>query len=377
LLLAGCSGHPTPGSIDDADVGSSGEGGSATTSSDSGSADDGGRCAPSLASIEQDVFVPHCLGSGCHEAQSPAAGLDLQSEELAARLVGVSAAICDGVLVIPADPDGSLLYQKITDGQTCGVAMPPDVPLGELEVACVRGWIDALDQTCEGCGGDVCIDLETDPGHCGACDEVCPPTATCVGGECKCPDGLEVCGTGCVNTQTNPSHCGGCDVVCGDDEVCNAGACSDGCDDLHECDGACVNLDTDAEHCGACGTPCGMAETCNAGRCGCLADPKSYAADIEPIFVAQCTNMGCHRPPAPSENLDLTAGNGHGELVDVASEQCAQRLLVSPGKPGDSYLLDKLLGQSLCFGSQMPKASPLPAADIQAVADWICTGAAP
>lgn len=93
--------------------------------------------------------------------------------------------------------------------------------------------------------------------------------------------------------------------------------------------------------------------------------------------VAQCTNMGCHRPPAPSENLDLTAGNGHGELVDVASEQCAQRLLVSPGKPGDSDLLDKLLGQSLCFGSQMPKASPLPAADIQAVADWICTGAAP
>jgi hypothetical protein len=373
VIAAGCSGDSTSGSVHETETGSSPDAGvSETTTSDGG-----GACAPSIVSLQQDIFIPRCLGTGCHETQSPAAGLDLQSEEVAARVVGVTGSICDGVLVIPGDPDGSLLYAKIIDAQTCGVAMPPDSPLGNLEVACIHDWIEALEQSCETCGGDVCIDRQTDPAHCGSCEHACPPTASCIGGACACPNELEVCGPSCVNTQTQPSHCGGCDIVCDDAQVCNAGTCSDGCDDLHECDGACVDLDTDPDHCGGCNAPCGMGSTCNAGSCGCLGDPKSYAADIEPLFVADCLNMGCHRPPAPSEGLDLSAGNGYAELVNVPSEQCAQRLLVTPGNPGESYLLDKLLGQNMCTGSQMPKSSPLPAAQIQAVADWICTGAAP
>jgi hypothetical protein len=83
----------------------------------------------------------------------------------------------------------------------------------------------------------------------------------------------------------------------------------------------------------------------------------------------------CHSPPAPSASLDLTAGTGYGALVGVPSEQCAQRLLVSPGNPGESYLLDKIVGQNLCSGTQMPKSAPLSASQIQAVSDWICTGA--
>lgn len=78
-----------------------------------------------------------------------------------------------------------------------------------------------------------------------------------------------------------------------------------------------------------------------------------------------------------AEGLDLTSGAGYAHLVGVASSQCANRLLVSPGAPAESYLLDKLLGQNICSGSQMPKAGSLPAADIEAVTSWICSGAAP
>jgi len=34
------------------------------------------------------------------------------------------------------------------------------------------------------CGVDECVDLQTDPGHCGDCDLACDPGQTCVGGHC-------------------------------------------------------------------------------------------------------------------------------------------------------------------------------------------------
>lgn len=83
-------------------------------------------------------------------------------------------------------------------------------------------------------------------------------------------------------------------------------------------------------------------------------------------------------PNGGAEDLSLAMGSGFGELVGVASMQCADRLLVSPGAPGASYLVDKLNGVDLCAGTKMPKMGPgLNAAERQVVADWICSGAAP
>ena len=77
----------------------------------------------------------------------------------------------------------------------------------------------------------------------------------------------------------------------------------------------------------------------------------------------------------PQEGLDLTTGNAHAELVDVDSVQCQNRKLVLPGSPSESYLMDKMLNVDLCSGTKMPKLGTLPAADIQIVSDWICSGA--
>lgn len=75
--------------------------------------------------------------------------------------------------------------------------------------------------------------------------------------------------------------------------------------------------------------------------------------------------------------LDLTLAKSYAELVKVQSSQCAAgRLRVKPGAASDSYLMQKLLGVSLCSGTQMPKAgSSLSNADLEAVAAWICQGA--
>ena len=47
-------------------------------------------------------------------------------------------------LVVPGDPDGSLLYQKMTATPGCGDRMPQGAdPLTDAELAMVRSWIAA------------------------------------------------------------------------------------------------------------------------------------------------------------------------------------------------------------------------------------------
>jgi hypothetical protein len=45
--------------------------------------------------------------------------------------------------VVPFDPDGSLLVQKLEDTQPCGDQMPPGGKLSNASLALVRAWIAA------------------------------------------------------------------------------------------------------------------------------------------------------------------------------------------------------------------------------------------
>lgn len=100
-----------------------------------------------------------------------------------------------------------------------------------------------------------------------------------------------------------------------------------------------------------------------------------FSADVQPIFDASCTGNACHGGIMPAENLDLTAGVAHGELVGIPAGQCGDRLRVAPGNPDASYLIAKLRGVDLCSGTRMPKTGSLPASQIQTIADWIAQGA--
>jgi hypothetical protein len=237
---------------------------------------------------------------------------------------------------------------------------------------------DATGPDCETCGGAACIDVMTDPAHCGGCDMPCPPGIACDQGTCACPDGTMQCGDACVDPTADGQHCGGCDQPCEADLVCLDGQCSMGCGALTECAGGCVDPDTNALHCGGCDSPCPSGAACEGGACTCAGPEVSYAADLEPMFVADCGGMGCHGGVLPQDGLDLESGAGYAGLVGVASEQCGDRLLVEPGQPDTSYLLDKMLGVDMCMGTRMPKgAMPYSAAQIDLITAWICQGAPP
>ncbi len=90
------------------------------------------------------IFVPHCGGSGCHGANAPQQDLDLVSAGVASRVVGIEAKACSVTLADPADPEGSLIYLKLSPTPPCGAPMPlARPPLSRADAACVLAWIAA------------------------------------------------------------------------------------------------------------------------------------------------------------------------------------------------------------------------------------------
>lgn len=74
--------------------------------------------------------------------------------------------------------------------------------------------------------------------------------------------------------------------------------------------------------------------------------------------------------------MDLSTGAAYSSIVNVASQECTSRLRVKPGDPAGSYLMNKLMGVNLCYGSQMPKiGTSLPQTEIDLIGAWICNGA--
>jgi hypothetical protein len=100
----------------------------------------GGPCGDVIGRI----FAPNCGGSACHGSDAPQQDLDLVSPGVPSRVVGVGGKGCSVPLADPADPEGSLIYQKLLPNPPCGGQMPlARPPLGRADVACVLAWIAA------------------------------------------------------------------------------------------------------------------------------------------------------------------------------------------------------------------------------------------
>jgi hypothetical protein len=107
--------------------------------SDSGPANgDGGRAA---CPDTPDLFAKACSSAGCHGPVDKIQGLDLQSPNVASRLVGVRA-MGGGLLIDPANPNQSVIYTKLTPTPPFGARMPSGEPaLDDATVACVLSWV--------------------------------------------------------------------------------------------------------------------------------------------------------------------------------------------------------------------------------------------
>jgi len=97
------------------------------------------------------------------------------------------------------------------------------------------------------------------------------------------------------------------------------------------------------------------------------------------VFTPACATTSCHSGnPPPNAPVSLDVGRAYDETVGKPSSQ-APLLLVNPGDPEASYLLQKILGTAGSSGgvwTRMPiGAPPLSAAEIDAIETWIANGA--
>jgi len=94
------------------------------------------------------------------------------------------------------------------------------------------------------------------------------------------------------------------------------------------------------------------------------------------IFTPNCAFSGCHGS-VPSENMSLLPDDIAASIIDVQSNQRPSLKRIDPNNPDESYLLQKVSGTGA--KAQMPPlgGTPLSAAQIQLIVDWVNAGAPP
>ncbi len=366
-LLTDVTSGPCEPRCDGRDCGSDGCGGSC------GDCGDGELCQTDSGLCVAEDCTPNCAGVQCGpDGCGGVCGTCEAPESCTDAGQCTCVADCDGKV---CGTDGC--------GGSCGSCTLDDVCDGGM-CACVPDC-DAKMCGPDGCGGS-CGDC-TAPQVCntrmGTCADNCTPDCdgricgddgcggscgTCDAGETCLSDGTCACVPDCVGKVCGGDGCGGSCGDCDANETCTSGAC--------ECVPDCSGKSCGGDGCGgSCGT-CLSGGTCNAGVCEY--GDVSFADDLMPIFDQHgCGTNNCHGGVMPRENLDMSSTQvAYDDMVGQPAEQCNDRLLVEAGSPSTSYLIDKVVGSDLCFGSRMPKSgSGLSDSEIDLIRIWILDGA--
>ena len=115
------------------------------------SAGDSGSC-PNIPNF----FATTCTASTCHNSKDDEQGLDLQSPDVASRLVGVAATEVAGagLLINPSSPAKSVVYLKMTSSPPFGARMPlGGNPVDPTTLACVLSWIEQVASSADAAAG--------------------------------------------------------------------------------------------------------------------------------------------------------------------------------------------------------------------------------
>ena len=167
------------------------------------------------------VFLAGCASDAVHDEQNECKSDDGRS------FFCKSDQFCGPNMCVDVSDEHCTGYGKgCTNGNTCDTKEKKCVCRSDENKACSL-WCTQ---------DDGCVDLKTNPKHCGAEGTACDVSKAemCVEGVCldKCPSDYEKCGDMCINTETDPNNCGGCGVACpapGENNVsrsyCQAGEC--------------------------------------------------------------------------------------------------------------------------------------------------------
>lgn len=204
---------------------------------------------------------------------------------------------------------------------------------------CDQGVCRSKEQGCSGgrlACGTTCVDVQTNAGHCGACDNACGAGKTCSAGSCVCAPGFTACGSDCANLQTDAEHCGACGVTCSGGQVCQNASCVCPAQQVL-CGGQCADTQSDETNCGACGTACQGGQTCEAGQCVCPAGQE--LCGTPPVCVDTLSNdehcgmcgVSCELAESCTEGSCEGGALGEDGCVGLAQNLTLEQIAVYQG----------------------------------------------
>ena len=105
-----------------------------------------------------------------------------------------------------------------------------------------------------------------------------------------------------------------------------------------------------------------------------------YDNDVEHIFNARCAS--CHGGASPIVGLSLENVGGIWQTaVNVPADGWLGWDRIVPSRPGESYLVYKIIGDRRIVGKQMPRilmegeqTQPLSQKEMETISDWIASG---
>ena len=256
-----------------------------------------------------------------------------------------------------------------TCGDACPAATGPNqaasCSAGQCSVGCDSGYADCNSDQSDGC--ETPLGTLTD---CAACADACATQANSApvcdatsGCSLTCDTGYLDCNKdttdGCeVDDQTDPQHCGTCDNACALEAnttapTCTAGACVLGCSAGYaDCDGdyttGCeVDLNTDAANCGACNAPCTGSYVCIGGTC--VPPPAGTLDQSFPYDPTSTTTIGVAGPVYQTYVASITGSLGQVAFWNAQGGGCSTYTLeVYEGAGTGGTLLGSLAAVQAC-----------------------------
>ncbi len=354
--------------------------------------------APTLASVQANVFNPSC--TVCHSGANAPQGLRLDAANSFTNLVGVPSPQASSLLrVAPGDPGQSYLIHKLEGTASVGDQMPlggPPIPQSTINF--VRQWI--TDGALPVSGGSpamppVVVSLAPGPDsiagslpaeiNAGFDQDIDASTINALtftlvrsGGDGQFSDGNEEVispasvSLSAVNPRLAIMDLSGIPMVEDRYQVTLHGS---GPNVILGINGMAL----DGEYAGSLPSGDGAEGRDFVVEFEVQGLQPSLTSIQNNIFMPTCSVAGCHSgPPGPNlpSGMDLSStGASFSSLINIASIQVPTTLRVAVGDADNSYLIHKLEGTA-AVGARMPKDGPfLDQATIDVIRLWIDSGA--
>lgn len=103
--------------------------------------------------------------------------------------------------------------------------------------------------------------------------------------------------------------------------------------------------------------------------------PATFIEVKQNVFGKSCVFSSCHKSSVLAGGLSLEGDEAFDHLVGKPAVGAPSKVRVQPGKPEESYLIEKLTQDQPAAGARMPPGATVSDEQLELLRSWIANGA--